>query len=156
MRFSFRGNKNVVIRNNITTGSRVDLQTGIGTNRSYLTMKQGYDINIGTPIDSESVRTISLRSDQLEFDGYNRIDIQTSAGTNRSYLWIEKGYDINIATPVSSGNIRTIGLRSDQIRVNAPAVYTKNLIVDGTINGVSGLNIGAKTPIVLQQIGMLI
>ena len=74
-------NKNVVIRNNITTGSRVDLQTGIGTNRSYLTMEQGYDINIGTPIDSGSVRTISLRSDQLEFDGYNRIDIQTSAGT---------------------------------------------------------------------------
>jgi hypothetical protein len=67
---------------------------------------------------------------------------------NRSYLSIEKGYDINIATPVSSGNIRTIGLRSDQIRLDAPAVYTKDLIVDGTTNGVSGLNIGAKTPIV--------
>jgi hypothetical protein len=60
-------NKNVVIRNNITTGSRVDLHTGIRTNRSYLTMEQGYDINIGTLIDNGSVRTISLRSDQLEF-----------------------------------------------------------------------------------------
>ncbi len=28
-------NKNVVIRNNITTGSRIDLQTGIRTNRLW-------------------------------------------------------------------------------------------------------------------------
>ncbi len=96
-------------------------------------MEQGYDVNIGTPIDSGSMRTISLRSDQLEFDDYNRIDLQTSAGTNKSYLSIEKGYDINIATLVASGNIRTIGLTSDKIRLDAPTVCTKNLIVDGTI-----------------------
>ncbi len=41
----------------------------------------------------------------------------------------------------------TIALSSDQIRLNAPNTYFNNLVVTGTINSDSGLNIGYKLPI---------
>jgi hypothetical protein len=40
----------------------------------------------------------------------------------------------------------TIALSSDQIRLNAPNTYSNNLVVTGTINSDSGLNIGYKPP----------
>jgi hypothetical protein len=41
----------------------------------------------------------------------------------------------------------TIALSSDQIRLNAPNTCSNNLVVTGTINSDSGLNIGYKLPI---------
>ncbi len=43
----------------------------------------------------------------------------------------------------------TIALSYDQIRLNAPNAYSDNLVVTGTINSDSGLNIGYKLPITL-------
>ena len=61
-------NKNIAVRNNVTTGSRIDLQVGTATTRSYLSMEEGYDINISTPIGIGNVRTIRLASDQIVLD----------------------------------------------------------------------------------------
>jgi hypothetical protein len=94
---SFEVNKNIMIRNSSTSGSRIDLQVGLGTGRHYLSVEQGYDINLVAP----------------------------SGGTRMT----------------------TIALSSDQIRLNAPKSYTYNLVVTGSIDGDSGLNIGFTTPI---------
>ena len=53
-------NKNVSIRNNITSGSRIDLQTGTGYGKSFISMEEGYDINISTPNNTTSLSTINL------------------------------------------------------------------------------------------------
>ena len=58
-------NKNIAVRNNITMGSRIDLQVGTATGRSYLSMEEGYDVNIATPIEIGGVKTIRLATDQI-------------------------------------------------------------------------------------------
>ena len=57
-------NKNLSIRNNITTGSRIDLQTGTGYGASYISMEEGFDINISTPYNTTSTSVISLTSNK--------------------------------------------------------------------------------------------
>jgi hypothetical protein len=39
----FEVNKNIVVLNQETMGSRIDLQVGTATTRSYLAMEEGYD-----------------------------------------------------------------------------------------------------------------
>ena len=57
-------NKNLSIRNNITTGSRIDLQTGTGYGASYISIEEGFDINISTPNNTTSTSVISLNSNK--------------------------------------------------------------------------------------------
>ena len=61
-------NKNLAIRNNITTGSRIDLQTGSATTRSYISLEEGHDINISTPVNIGNVKSINLSTDNIILD----------------------------------------------------------------------------------------
>jgi hypothetical protein len=54
-----------MIRNNVTTGSRIDMQVGLGTGGSYISLEQAYDINIFTPSGGTSIKSIGLSSDQI-------------------------------------------------------------------------------------------
>ncbi len=49
-------------------GSRIDLQTGAVTTRSYLSLGEGYDINICTPVGIGNVKTINLLTDNIRLD----------------------------------------------------------------------------------------
>ncbi len=64
---------------------------------------------------------------------------------------MEEGCGINIITPVGIGNEKTMNIESDHIVLNAPEV-----LIYGKITDSNGLNIGAKTPIFLLQIEMLL
>ena len=75
----------------------------------------------------------------------SRIDVQVGLGSGRSYLSLEQDYDINVFAPSGGTRMTTIALSSDQIRLNAPNTYTNNLVVTGTINISTGLNIGSKS-----------
>jgi hypothetical protein len=46
---SFDVNMNVIIRNSTTSGSKVDIQVGLGSRRSYLSLEQDNDINLYFP-----------------------------------------------------------------------------------------------------------
>jgi hypothetical protein len=60
---------------------------------------------------------------------------------------MDQDYDVNLYAPSGGTRMTTIALSSDQILLNALILYTNNLVVTGSINGDSGLNIGFKTPI---------
>jgi hypothetical protein len=60
-----------MIRNNGTTNSPIDMQVGLGTARSYISLEQGYDINLFTPSGGTSVSTIALSSDQITLSAPN-------------------------------------------------------------------------------------
>ncbi len=51
--------------------SRIDLQVGLGTSRSYLSVEQGYDINLFAPSGGTRMTTIALSSDQIRFNEPN-------------------------------------------------------------------------------------
>jgi hypothetical protein len=53
-----------MIRNYVTNGSRIDMQLGLGYERSYISLEQGYDINIYTPSGGSNTKSIGLSSDQ--------------------------------------------------------------------------------------------
>jgi hypothetical protein len=57
---SFEVNKNLMIRNSTTSGSRIDLQVGLGNGRSYLLLEQDYDIDLFAPSGTARTTTITL------------------------------------------------------------------------------------------------
>jgi hypothetical protein len=59
---SFEVNKNLTIRNYVTSGSRIDMQVGLGTARSYISLEQGYDINLFTPSGGSTVRKFNSKN----------------------------------------------------------------------------------------------
>ncbi len=65
----------MTIRNRTTSGSRIDLQVGLGSERSYLSLEQNYDINLCAPSGGTRVTTIALRdalsSDQIRLNAPN-------------------------------------------------------------------------------------
>jgi hypothetical protein len=64
----FEVHKNISIRNDITKGSRIDIQVGLGSARSYLSLEQDYDINLYAPSGGPRNTTIALSSDQIRLD----------------------------------------------------------------------------------------
>ncbi len=52
--------KNIVVKNQGTLGSRIELQVGTASTRSYLSMEEGYGINIITPVGIGNIKTTSL------------------------------------------------------------------------------------------------
>jgi hypothetical protein len=64
----FEVHKNISIRNDITKGSRIDIQVGLGSARSYLSLEQDYDINLYAPSGGPRNTTIALSSDQIRLN----------------------------------------------------------------------------------------
>ena len=54
-----------MIRNYSTNGSRIDMQVGLGYEKSYISLEQGYDINLYTPSGGANTKSIGLSSDQI-------------------------------------------------------------------------------------------
>ena len=54
-----------MIRNYATNGSRIDMQVGLGYEKSYISLEQGYDINLYTPTGGKNIKSIGLSSDQI-------------------------------------------------------------------------------------------
>ncbi len=52
-------NKNIMIRNSTTSGSRIDIQVSLGSGRSYLSLEQDYDINLFAPSGGTKTTTIA-------------------------------------------------------------------------------------------------
>ena len=57
-----------MIRNSTTSGSRIDVQVGLGSGGSYLSLEQDYDINLFAPLGSTRMTTIALSSDQIRLN----------------------------------------------------------------------------------------
>ncbi len=68
---SFEVNKNIMIRNSTSSGSRIDNQVGLGSGRSYLSLEQKYDINLFSPSGGTRMTTIPLSSDQIRLNAKN-------------------------------------------------------------------------------------
>ncbi len=60
-----------MIRNSTTSGSRIDLQVGLGYGKSYLSMEQDYDFNLYAPSGGRRITTIALSSDQIRLNAPN-------------------------------------------------------------------------------------
>jgi hypothetical protein len=60
------------IRNNTTSGSRIDIQVGLGSGRSYLSLEQDYDINLYAPSGGTRNTTIALSSDKIRLNATGR------------------------------------------------------------------------------------
>ena len=54
-----------MIRNYVTIGSRIDMQVGLGYEKPYISLEQGYDINLYTPSGGTNIKSIALSSDQI-------------------------------------------------------------------------------------------
>jgi hypothetical protein len=61
-------NINIMVRNQETMGSRVELQVGTATGRSYSSMEEGCDIDIATPVGIGNVKAINLLTDNIRLD----------------------------------------------------------------------------------------
>ncbi len=53
------------IRNSTTSGTRIDLQAGLGFGGAYHSLKQDYDIKLDTPSGGSRITTVALSSDQI-------------------------------------------------------------------------------------------
>jgi hypothetical protein len=68
---SFEVYKYMTIRNSTTSGSRIDIQVGLSSGRSYLSLEQNYDINLFDPSGGTRTTTIALSSDQIRLNAPN-------------------------------------------------------------------------------------
>ena len=71
----FEVNKNMVIRNSNTSGSRIDISVGLGSGRSYMSLEQYRDINLFTPSGGTVTTTIGISSDQSVINSANHMPI---------------------------------------------------------------------------------
>jgi hypothetical protein len=55
-------------RSSTTSGSRIDIQVGLGSGRSYLSLEQDFDFNLYAPSDGTRTTTIAHSSDQISLN----------------------------------------------------------------------------------------
>ncbi len=60
-----------MMKNSITSGSRIDLQVGLGSGRSYIVLEQGFDINLYASLGGTRITSIALSSDQIRLNAPN-------------------------------------------------------------------------------------
>jgi hypothetical protein len=93
---SFEVNNNLTIRNSTTSGSRIDVQVGLGSGRSYLSLEQDYDINLFAPSGGTRMTTIALSSDQI---GLNAPNSYTNNLVLTGNITSDNGLNIGSKTP---------------------------------------------------------
>jgi hypothetical protein len=112
--------KNFSIRKNITSGSRIDLKVGLGYEASYISIEEGYDINISTPNNALSQSIIALSSNK---------HINLAAPTTYTK-------NINVDGSITTNSLTVNGIVSGtNIGVKSPIFFTTNRNM--TINGIS-------------------
>jgi hypothetical protein len=94
-----------MIRNSTTSGSRIDLQVGLGSGRSYLSLEQDHDINLFAPSGTTRTTTIALSSDRIRLNAPNSYsnNLVVTGTVNTS-----NGLNIDSKTPISFTTNRNI------------------------------------------------
>ncbi len=127
---SFEINKNTPIRNSTTSGSRIDIQVGLGSGRSYLLLEQDYDINLSAPSGGTRMTTIALSSDQMRLnapDAYTNNSIVSGAINGAS------GLNIGFKLPISFTTNRNININGTTFSCYYIDLtkYVKSIALDG-------------------------
>ncbi len=113
---SFEVNKNITIRNSTTSGSRIDIQVGLGSGRSYLSLEQDYDINLFAPSGGTRMTSIALSPDQIRFEAPNAYtnNLIVSGAINGA-----SGLNIGFKLPISFTTNRNININGTRFHVRA-------------------------------------
>jgi hypothetical protein len=121
--------KNLSIRNNITNGSRIDLKVGAGYNSSYLSMEEGYDINLVTPLFSTSQSIIRLASNKNINLETPEVYISNNLNINGNIT----GINIGVKTPLFFTTNRNVSINGTTFSVYDIDLtkYTKYILLDG-------------------------
>jgi hypothetical protein len=131
--------KNFSIRNNITNGSRIDLKVGLGYNASYISMEEGYDINISTPNNVTSQSIIALSSNKhinlaAPTTYTKNINVDGSITTNSLTVnGIVTGANIGVKSPIfftTNRNMTINGITFSVYDIDLRK-YTKSVLLDG-------------------------
>jgi hypothetical protein len=114
-----------MIRNYATNGSRIDMQVGLGYEKSYISLEQGYDINLYTPTGGANTKSIGLSSDQIVLTAPNTYISGKLSSLN--------GLNMSSRSPISfttnrNININGITFSCYDIDLN---LYTKYIALDG-------------------------
>ena len=121
--------KNLNIRNNIANGDRINLQVGLGTRASYLSMEEGYDINIVTSLYGTSQSGIRLASNK-------QINLEAPdvyVNNNLNINGIVTGINIGVKTPIyftTNRNMTIDGVSFSVYDIDLRK-YTKSITLDG-------------------------
>ena len=123
-------NKNLNIRNNVPgLGDRINLQVGTGTRASYLSMEEGYDINIVTSLYGTSQSGIRLASNK-------QINLEAPdvyVNNNLNINGIVTGINIGVKTPIyftTNRNMTIDGVSFSVYDIDLRK-YTKSIALDG-------------------------
>ena len=125
-------NKNFSIRKDITNNSRIDFKVGLGYNASYISIEEGFDINISTPNNALSQSIIALSSNK---------HINLAAPTTYTK-------DINADGVITASSLITNGIVSGtNIGVKSPIIFTtnRNININGTTFSCYDINISKYT-----------
>ena len=106
------------------SGSRIDLQTGLGYGASFISMEEGYDINIQTPNNATSQSIIALTSNK---------QITLQAPTVYINGTITGAYNIGVKSPIFFTTNRTMTINGNTYSVYDIDLtrYTKSALLDG-------------------------
>ena len=125
-------NKKFSIRKDITNNSRIDFKVGLGYNASYISIEEGFDINISTPNNALSQSIIALSSNK---------HINLAAPTTYTK-------DINADGVITASSLITNGIVSGtNIGVKSPIIFTtnRNININGTTFSCYDINISKYT-----------
>ena len=122
---TFEVNKNLMIRNYGTNSSRIDMQVGLGYERSFISLEQGYDINLFTPTGGQNIKSIALTTDQILLTAPNTFISGKLTSVN--------GLNIGSKSPISFTTNRNININGTtfscyDLDLN---LYTKYITLDG-------------------------
>jgi hypothetical protein len=123
-------NKNFNIRNNVTNlGDRLELKVGTGYRSSYLSMEEGYDINIVTPLASTSQSCIRLASNKQIALEAPEVYVNNSLNVNGLII----GTNIGVKSPLFFTTNRNMTIDGTSFSVYDIDLrkYTKSVLLDG-------------------------
>jgi hypothetical protein len=97
--------KYLMIRN--TPGSRIDIQVGLASGRSYLLLEQEYDVNLFAPSGGTRMTTIAPSSDQIRLNATNSY---TNNLVVTGITITSNGLNIGIKTPIRLTTNRNVAI----------------------------------------------
>ena len=148
---SLEVNKNLIIRNNVTNGSSILLQTGTYYDASYILMEEGKDMTISTSINSTSQSMLNLISNKcvninsslnitgktiIGTDVYNRSDSVFEVYKNLSIRKNISGYGdkVDLQTGIGYNASFFTMLEGSDINISTPNNATSQSIISLTSN----------------------
>ena len=125
----------ITVTGNTILYDRIDLKVGLGNNASYVSMEEGYDINITTPLISTSLANIRLASNNyISFEApnvkcTNNLEVSNNLNVNGKIL----GQNLGQRLPLyftTSRNVSLNGVNYSCYDIDLTK-YTNSLLLDG-------------------------